>query len=623
MFGPFGPRPPAEPAPFRNEARQFGSSGGERLGHCSQTAFQHAIRVAALQHSSFKAFVPPRGARAGLQPGKAETEHRRQDDKDGRHKSESERRSRRASEKEGHVFHPARIDRFGRRPEQNRNIQFVRLRFMVTQCKPTARYYSKTLARISCVDRHPSLATHDGRPSNFCWGRAGHQTMLSELSHADRRRFHQIDDQCISTLRQNKDFLIRELDAALDRLYSYLRSFMANFPLDPHKKAAPISKEKHLKHWALLLEGRLDQEYMTSVASMYTLRSSQGFDRAVYIGGYNFLVNDMIAAIGARFRRLSFSRSRQKIALQTAFLRIATYNMAYVIEAYFEDNYADRAAAMDELARSFEDVVGGVVGTVSLAAAQLRVTADDLTHSAESTNLQSMAAADASKEASTNVQAVADATNHLSQSIGEISDRVQQSNRIAGKAAGEADRTHAEVQSLAKAAERIGGIIGLISNIAGQTNMLALNATIEAARAGEAGRGFAIVAQEVKSLADATAKATADIGAQVAGIQAATHNVAAFIATIAKTTQEVSSIAVSVERAVAEQEAVTQEIVRRMLEASQKTTEVSTNIVGVTEAAGDSSQAARRLLDSATGLTQQSEVLSKQVEDFLARVRAA
>jgi methyl-accepting chemotaxis protein len=447
--------------------------------------------------------------------------------------------------------------------------------------------------------------------------------MKSSLSHADRLRLYRIDDDCVSMLQQNKAFLMRELDAIFAGLYMYLGGFLTNTSQEQRRLAADISKQRHLKHWDIMLDGRFDQDYMNSVMNMYTLRSGQGFDREVYIGGYNYLVNEVIAAIGARFRRFSISRSRQKIALQTAFLRISTFNMAFVIAAYFEDTYAERAAMMDQLARSFEEVIGGVVGTVSSAATQLRVTADDLTHSAESTSLQSMAAAVASKEGSTSVQAVADATNHLSQAVDEISDQVRQSNRIAGKAAGEADRTQAEVQSLTEAAARIGGIIGLISNIAGQTNMLALNATIEAARAGDAGRGFAIVAQEVKSLAEETAKATAEIGGQIAGIQAATENVASFIATIAKTTREVSSIAVCVERAVAEQGSVTQEIVRRMLEASDKTTEVTTHILGVTETAGDSSQAARRLLDSATDLTLQSEVLSQQVVDFLARVRAA
>jgi len=293
--------------------------------------------------------------------------------------------------------------------------------------------------------------------------------------------------------------------------------------------------------------------------------------------------------------------------------------MTCVIDGYVETKHDERVNTLSHLAKSFETAVGGVASGVAAAAEHLRKTADALTHSAESTNLQSMAAAIASKEADSNVHAVAKATH----AVGEIIARVHESNQIAGRAAGEADRTQAAVRSLAEAAERIGGIIDLISNIAGQTNMLALNATIEAARAGEAGRGFAIVAQEVKSLAYATAKATSEIGAQVAGIQEATQHVASFIATIASTTQQVSAIAIATETAVAEQDAMTREIARRVQEASRGTQEVTGNIVGVTKAAGDSSFAAKEVLKSATGLTRQSEFLSKQMQDFLGMVRVA
>ena len=105
----------------------------------------------------------------------------------------------------------------------------------------------------------------------------------------------------------------------------------------------------------------------------------------------------------------------------------------------------------------------------------------------------------------------------------DVSRGVTESAAVAERAVAVVDKTQQQVRSLAEAASKIGEVAELINDIADQTNLLTLNATIEAARAGDAGKGFAIVAGEVKNLASQTAKATKDIAVQIAAIQSATR----------------------------------------------------------------------------------------------------
>jgi methyl-accepting chemotaxis protein len=140
------------------------------------------------------------------------------------------------------------------------------------------------------------------------------------------------------------------------------------------------------------------------------------------------------------------------------------------------------------------------------------------------------------------VRDIASAADELAASVTEIDRQVSQANAIAGKAVSEAEWTNTMVRELNEAAGRIGDVVRLITDIAEQTNLLALNATIEAARAGEAGRGFAVVASEVKALAGQTAKATEDIAAQIAGMQKATTRAIEAIGAIERTIREIGEI---------------------------------------------------------------------------------
>jgi len=284
---------------------------------------------------------------------------------------------------------------------------------------------------------------------------------------------------------------------------------------------------------------------------------------------------------------------------------------------------AARAERIEVLTRAFDTAAARAVGAAASAAEQLEATAGRMSGVAARTTDQARAVEEAGASAANDVNSVAAATDELSASIGEIGSRVEESARIARRAADDARDTDGIVENLSSSARRIGDVVALINTIAAQTNLLALNATIEAARAGDAGKGFAVVANEVKTLAGQTARATEEITGHIEGIQAQTTQAVSAIRDIARTIDAINQLSADISAAVEEQAAATGEIARSVRTAHEQTTRVSAVIGGVRDGADESGSAAREVMDAAVDLHRQAEALRVEVDGFLTNVRAA
>jgi methyl-accepting chemotaxis protein len=281
-----------------------------------------------------------------------------------------------------------------------------------------------------------------------------------------------------------------------------------------------------------------------------------------------------------------------------------------------------RAEHMMNLTRAFDDRVKGMVQTLADAARGMERTAVELTSTADVSASESQAVAAASHEAQASVETVAAASEELSASIQEISRQVTNQAGLAQTSVHSIEETSKSVAELSDASTRIGEVVRLINEIAEQTNLLALNATIEAARAGEAGKGFAVVASEVKNLANQTAKATEEIGAQVGGIQATTRGTVDSIASVGAQVRQMNEISSAVAAAVEEQNAATKEISRNVQQASEGTRGVSHSIELVTQEVAKTRAAAQSVMSAAKQMLGESEGLKQYIDSFLSEVRA-
>ncbi|MFV3076598.1 methyl-accepting chemotaxis protein [Niveispirillum fermenti] len=330
---------------------------------------------------------------------------------------------------------------------------------------------------------------------------------------------------------------------------------------------------------------------------------------------------DLSVAVRGGDRRDEIGATARALAVFQQGMRDAE-RMRQEQDAMEERVEMEKREALVRLADDFESGMNAVVSAVGGAANRMRGTAQGLNSVADETNRQSEAVATAAEQAAENVNTVAAAAEQLTASINEISRRVSESAGIARDAVAEADRSNSTVAGLVDAAQRIGEIVRLIGDIASQTNLLALNATIEAARAGDAGKGFAVVASEVKQLATQTARATDEIGNQIAAMQSAAGNAADAIRGVGGTIGRISGIVATIATAVEEQGAATREIASSVAQAATGTQNVSATIGEVTRAAAETGSMAGDVLSAANDLVGESQALNRQVAQFVAKVRA-
>ena len=290
-------------------------------------------------------------------------------------------------------------------------------------------------------------------------------------------------------------------------------------------------------------------------------------------------------------------------------------------------------ASLGEMQARLNDLIGNVrrsANVISSAAEELSTSAEQTRAGVASQKSEVEQVATAMHEMTATVQEVARHCEQAAAAAQHATEKATAGNGMASRAVSQIERLSGEVNRSAEAMGRlqqestnIGGVLDVIKSVADQTNLLALNAAIEAARAGEAGRGFAVVADEVRSLARRTQDATQEIETLIAGLQRIAEEVSGIMVSCKVASDETvkdvgntGEAVLSITRMISDIQEMNLQIATAAEQQSQVAEQISRNVHNVSSIADQSASATDETAASSIQLARLGSDLQSQVARF-------